>query len=320
MILKSFAGVLSPGGRRGRLSIFIFHRVLSQKDPLFPDEPDVDRFDEMMGWVAKWFQVLPLDRAITQLRAGTLSARAAAITFDDGYADNATNALPILKRHGMSGTFFVATSFLDGGRMWNDTLIEAIRGCQTESLDLREGGLGYFKLGSVGERRLAIEALLGRVKYLAPDQRQEAVESVQGAAAVALPDDLMMTVGQVLQLRNSGMQIGAHTCTHPILARLSDREALKEIKSSKVVLEALLDEPVSLFAYPNGKPGKDYLGQHAVMVRQAGFAAAVSTAAGVSSASTDPFQLPRFTPWDRTRLRYGMRLMRNLRAAAPQVA
>ncbi|MDO9195011.1 polysaccharide deacetylase family protein [Rhodoferax sp.] len=320
MILKNIVGLLSPGGPRGRLSILIFHRVLTQPDPLFPGEPDVARFDEIMGWVAKWFQVLPLDQAVAQLRTGTLPARAAAITFDDGYADNATNALPVLKRHGMSATFFVATSFLDGGRMWNDTLIEAIRGCSAESLDLTQAGFGSFRLGSVAEKRMAIDHLLKAIKYLDPDKRNEAVALVQRVTAATLPDDLMMTSGQVLHLRNAGMQIGAHTCTHPILASLPDDEARTEIMSSKLVLESLLKEPVSLFAYPNGKPDKDYLAKHAEMVRQAGFTAAVSTAAGVSSSATDVFQLPRFTPWDQTRLRYGIRLALNLRDVTPRIA
>ncbi|MHB1200473.1 MAG: polysaccharide deacetylase family protein [Polaromonas sp.] len=294
--------------------------MLSQQDPLFPDEPDARCFDEMMGWVAKWFHVLPLDTAVMQLRAGTLSARAAAITFDDGYADNATHALPILRRHGLPATFFVATSFLNGGRMWNDTLIEAIRRCQSKALDLGDAGLGRFKLVTEVDRRLAIASLLARVKHLAPDQRNEAVAQVQSAVPVALPDDLMMTSRQVIELRDAGMQIGAHTSTHPILASLPDSQAQQEIRSSKAVLEVLLNQPVSLFAYPNGKPGKDYCGKHALMVRQAGFAAAVSTASGVATVATDVFQLPRFTPWDRTRLRYGIRLMLNLRAAPPQVA
>ena len=211
MVLKGLAQLMSPGGSRARLSILIFHRVLSGQDPMFPAEQDVVRFDQVLSWLGKWFQVLPLDIAIMQLRSGTLPGRAAAITFDDGYADNVTNALPILKRHGMTATFFVATSFLDGGRMWNDTLVEAIRRCPAPSLDLGEGGLGAFKLGSVDERRLAIDSLLRRVKYLEPDKRNQASTLVQDVAAQALPDDLMMTSRQVIQLRDAGMQIGAHT-------------------------------------------------------------------------------------------------------------
>jgi len=319
MIFKNIASFLSPGGRNARLSILIFHRVRSQIDPLFPDEPDIERFDQILDWLGKWLQILPLDVAISQLGRGVLPPRAAAITFDDGYADNATNALPILLRHGMTATFFVTTSFMDGGRMWNDTIIEAIRRSSAKFLDLRDAGLGLFKLESIGERRLAIETVLGQVKYFEPVRRLQATELVQKMTGLALPDDLMMTSAQVSQLSNAGMQIGAHTSSHPILANLSDSEALEEIRSSKVALETVIDEPVSLFAYPNGKPGKDYLSKHAAMVRQAGFSAAVSSAPGVSSVCTDIFQLPRFTPWGRTRLEYGTRLMLNLRAVSPEV-
>jgi hypothetical protein len=51
-------------------------------------------------------------------------------------------------------------------------------------------------------------------------------------------------------------------------------------------------------------------------VRRAGFDAAFSTAWGAATAGADVFQLPRFTPWDRTRTRFGLRLLRNLRQPA----
>ena len=320
MILKTIARALSPAGPQARLSILIFHRVLTQPDPLFPGEQDIRRFDEVLSWVSKWFQVLPLDEAVTRLQAGTLPARAAAITFDDGYADNATNALPVLQHHGMTASFFVATSFLDGGRMWNDSVVEAVRTCSAKVLDLDSGGLGAYVLESNEQRRIAIETLLTSIKYLEPVKRQEAVAFVQKCAGGVLPDDLMMTTSQLKQLRSAGMQIGAHTCSHPILAKLCDDEAFKEIADSKSVLESLLGEEITLFAYPNGKPGKDYLPKHAAMVRLAGFEAAVSTAYGASSAATDRFQLPRFSPWDKSRFRYGVRMLSNLRLIQSQDA
>lgn len=316
MIIKSIAGALSPGGRRARLSILIFHRVLAQADPLFPGEQDGRRFDEILSWVARWFQVMPLDEAVSRLGTGTLPARAAAITFDDGYADNATQALPILRHHGMAATFFIATSFLDGGRMWNDSVIEAVRAFRGKVLDLGGAGLGSYRLESYDQRRNAIEALLGQIKYLGPHERQAAVAQVVDAVGAALPVDLMMRSEQVLELRNAGMQIGAHTCSHPILEKIPDSQALCEIADSKSVLESLLGEPVTLFAYPNGKPEVDYSARHVAMVRQAGYVAAVSTASGVAMQANDIYQLPRFTPWDRTRSRYGLRLLGNLRRTA----
>ena len=117
----------SPAGTKARLQVLIFHRVLPVPDPLFPDEVDARRFDELCGWLKGWFNMLSLDDAVARIKTGTLPTRAACITFDDGYADNYQVALPILRRHGLTATFFVATGFLDGGRMWNDTVIESVR-------------------------------------------------------------------------------------------------------------------------------------------------------------------------------------------------
>jgi peptidoglycan/xylan/chitin deacetylase (PgdA/CDA1 family) len=320
MILKSVVGLLAPGGKGARLSILIFHRVLAQPDPLFPGEQDVRRFDEVLSWVARWFQVMPLDQAVSQLATGTLPARAAAITFDDGYADNATQALPLLKQHGMTATFFIASSFLDGGRMWNDSVIEMVRAHRGKAVDLRDIGLGVHSLETNQQREAAIGSLLGQIKYLEPLKRQETVSAIEKLAKALLPSDLMMTADQVRQLHREGMQIGAHTCSHPILARVTDDEAQNEMRAGKVALETLIGDEVTLFAYPNGRPGKDYLAQHAVMAKQIGFRAAVTTAPGVSSHATDLFQLPRFSPWDKTPLRYGARMLSNLRIDHPQVA
>lgn len=319
-ILRTLFKFHSPAGADARLCTLIFHRVLPQPDPLFPNEMHAARFDALCGWLKSWFNVLPLNEAVNQLATGTLPERAACITFDDGYADNATVAMPILRRHGMTATFFVATSFLDGGRMWNDTVIESIRNCAADRLDLQANGLGEFGLNSLDERRTAIDQLLGQIKYLELDERQATVDLVQRAAGSTVADDLMMTSAQVKQLQREGMQVGAHTCSHPILARLPDDAAKLELSRSKSFLESLIEAPVDLFAYPNGKPGQDYLHRHALMARESGFSGAVSTAHGVSSSLTDPFQLARFSPWDKSRYRYGARLLLNLRHGEPELA
>ena len=320
MILKIIASKLSPAGPRAKLSILIFHRVLALPDPLFPGEQDSRRFAEVLSWVARWFQVLPLDQAVAQLAAGTLPDRAAAITFDDGYADNATEALPVLKQHGMTATFFVATSFLNGGRMWNDSVIELVRAHRGNVVDLRDIGLGVHATETYQQRGAAITSLLSQVKYLEPLKREETVLAIEKLAAGPLPIDLMMTTEQVKQLHRSGMQIGAHTCSHPILASLTDDAAQNEMRTGKSALEEMIGDEVALFAYPNGRPGKDFLATHAQMAKQIGFKAAVTTAPGVSSSNTDLFQLPRFSAWDKTPLRYGARMVSNLRTSSPQMA
>jgi peptidoglycan/xylan/chitin deacetylase (PgdA/CDA1 family) len=326
-MMKALLGLLSPSGPKGRLSILIFHRVLPRPDPLFPDEMDATRFDLLCAWLVRNFQVLPLDQAAEHLLAGRLPARTLCITFDDGYADNHDVALPILRLHGLCATFFVATGFLDGGRMWNDTLVESVRNCSLPSLDvgdLEQGPgspdrvhLTTLTLSTAPERRLAINRLIDVAKYLPMHDRVAFAEAVVRASGASIPNDLMMSSEQVLALRRAGMTVGGHTTNHPILAGLDRLQARQEIETGKGALEQLLQEAVTLFAYPNGKPGRDFLPEHAELAREVGFRFAVTTAPGAASASTDRFQLPRFTPWDRSHWRFGLRMARNLGATVP---
>ncbi len=312
MICKPLFQLRSPAGPRASLSVLIFHRVLPEPDPLFPLAMHARQFDAVCGWLARWFNVLALDDAVTRLKVGTLPARAACLTFDDGYADNLQVALPILRRHGLNATCFVATGFLDGGRMWNDTVIEAVRGCKRSELDLSDFGLGSLAVGTLDEKRRAVDTLINAAKYQPPYERVALSEAIARIARVSLPTDLMLTSPQVQAWRQKGMLIGAHTVSHPILAKLGQAQATQEIAESKNRLEHLLGEPVGLFAYPNGKLGADYSAHHVEQVRRLGFEAAVSTQTGVSQMGSDLFQLPRFTPWHRRKLRFAADMLTNM--------
>lgn len=301
-----------PDGER--LSILIYHRVLPKPDPLRPGEPDAASFDWQMRLLAEHCVVLPLREAVSRLQAGRLPRRACCITFDDGYADNLTVALPILEKYRLPATVFVATGYLDGGRMFNDAVIDAIGSSSVDILDLSGLGLGRHELASLEQRRRAIAALLEQLKYRPPAQRAADVEClVEASGCGALSRDIMLTSAQVGELARRGVEIGGHTGSHAILTTLSDDEARAEIRAGKQCLEALTDKPVTVFAYPNGRPHRDYEARHAAIVRALGFELAVSTAHGVANQTTDCYQLPRFTPWDQTPAKWSLRLLLNAR-------
>lgn len=305
--------LLSPGGASAKLDIFIFHRVYPGLDPMAPGEPDVRRFERVVRFLSRAFTLLPLADAASRLASGTLPAAAACITFDDGYADNLTLAAPILARFDAPATIFVATGYLDGGRMWNDTVIESIRSTSVENLDLADLGLPVLRLTTLDEKRAAIDALLPLVKYRPVDERIAVVDAIASRARVTPPSDLMLTTTQLRELASApNLTIGAHTRRHPILACTPAAEAESEIAGSRADLEALLQTDVELFAYPNGRPDKDYRAEHVAMVQRAGFRYAVSTAQGVASAPADPLQLPRFTPWGQSMPKFGFHLARAL--------
>lgn len=310
--MKILPSLFSPAGKNAKLSIVIYHRVLPEPD-LLTGEGGIVQFEKGLSYLVSNFNVLPLSEAVTRLRSGTLPARAACITFDDGYADNAEIALPLLQKYDVTATFFIASGFLDGGRMWNDTVIESVRLAQGDRLDLSSIDLGNHAITTLEQRQATLNRLIGRLKYQSHETRSELVEKLSTMIAARLPDDLMMTSAQVKQLHDAGMEIGGHTLTHPILASIDDIAARTEIAEGKAKLEAIIGTPLRLFAYPNGKPEKDYLPAHVKMVKEAGFEAAVSTAWGAAQHDNDMFQLPRFTPWDKSEWRYVLRMVQNMR-------
>ncbi len=294
---KLFANYALPGGGSGKFHIFIFHRVLKKPDKLLPFEPDIKRFDQIIRQITSIYNVIPLDQAVelrTELR---LPPRAACITFDDGYLDNLTNALPILEKYSVPATVFVATGFMNSTMMWNDIVIEAIRGYDG-TVDLPCLGLGAAENNTLEKKKINIDRLLAELKYRDLDERMDLVSEIS-AMVNFRQRQMMMSPDDVVCLSNAGVTIGAHTKNHPILSKVSSDVAYEEIDESKNRLESLLGKEVELFAYPNGKSGADYNDGHVQIVKSLGFKAAVSTEQKTVGAEHNVFSLPRFTPWDK---------------------
>jgi peptidoglycan/xylan/chitin deacetylase (PgdA/CDA1 family) len=289
----------------------MYHRVLPAPERMRPWDVDARAFDWQIATLTHWFNVLPLREAACRLREGSLPPRAVSITFDDGYADNLDNAVPILKKHGAHATFFIATGYLDGGRMWNDTVIEAIARARAERLDLRALGLEEFAIATDDARLEAIKAILGKLKYLHPSERVRHADAIAATVGEALPGDLMLTTPKLREMHAAGMEIGAHTVSHPILACVDDASARREIFESRDRLREILGIEIPTFAYPNGRPQTDYQRAHVEIAREAGFELAVSTAWGAARAAMDRHQLARIAPWDQTPLRFGLRVYRS---------
>jgi peptidoglycan/xylan/chitin deacetylase (PgdA/CDA1 family) len=295
---------------RGGVCVLSYHRVLQAPDPLLGSEPDLATFRWHMELLARCFNVLPLADAVAAVAAGTVPPRAVCITFDDGYRSVHELALPVLREFGLPATVFVTTGYLGERSMWNDRIIEAVQSLPAGQLDLSELGLGAYSLRSVDDRKATLGQLTEASKYLPPDARHGLVERLEALVGDALTHGLMLTPEMVIDLDRQGIEIGAHTISHPILTSLDDDDARLEIGGGKEQLETLIGKPVRLFAYPNGKAGKDFDARHVEMVRQAGFDAAFTTAVGAITASADRYRLPRSRPWDGTPFLFGLRLLR----------
>jgi peptidoglycan/xylan/chitin deacetylase (PgdA/CDA1 family) len=292
---------------KNKLSILIYHQVLAQPDPMRPGEPTAAVFDWQMHLLNRYFTPLSLNDALHHLKHNTLPANAVCVTFDDGYLNNLTVAQPILAKYGIPATVYVATAFTQGINMWNDRLIHLFANPKTQQLQL---DADVVPLGNWPDRRSKAAYWLKKLKYLPISQRLEKIAQfyLQNNAVEQAP--LMMTAAQIKQLSDCGITIGAHTVNHPILKVMSEAEQREEITQSKQQLESWLAQPVQHFAYPNGAEGIDFDDTAVDIVQQSGFASAVVTNWGVSTAATSPLKLKRFTPWDKTALRFHLRLVK----------
>lgn len=314
--VRFLAGFGAPGGAHGRLSILMYHHVLAEPDPMRPLDITTRTFARQMSELAQVFNVLPLDEGMERLHAGTLPARSMCITFDDGYRDNVESALPVLRANRLPATFYVTSGVLGDGRMFNDTVLETLRRVPRGPLNLDWLGLGVLQIADFPSRVAAAGAIIERVKYLPPPERDAACQRlVDASGAGLLPESLMMTPEQVVELERSGMGVGGHTHTHATLTTVDDAEAWRQIQRNHADLSALLRSPPRSFAYPNGRPGRDFDQRHEQMVRRAGYQWAVSTAWGQVRRGDDPYSLARCGTFDVGAGRFAARLIRHGKAS-----
>jgi peptidoglycan/xylan/chitin deacetylase (PgdA/CDA1 family) len=284
-------------GRFRRLLIFTFHRVLPDPDPLLPGEPSAAEFGRRLDWMRSCLQVLSLPEAARMLREGTLPARAACITFDDGYRNNHDVAAPLLAERALHASFFVATGAIEKGAMWNDLVIEAVRRCG-DRLDLEEFGLPSVDMPAEGSRVERLESVLQSIKYQPMERRAEIADRLWSHYCGGGKPPLMMSRDMLRSLARAGHDVGSHTVNHPILLNLPVDAARREIEASRDWITKVLGRPPRTFAYPNGRPGVDFGPEHARMVQDAGFECAASTTWGCARPASDPYALERFTPWE----------------------
>lgn len=311
--------LLSSSDRRA-LHIFKYHQILPEVSAMDGGDLPLEVFHWQMKWVKKNMEVVSLEEGLSLLAEGRLPKRVAAITFDDGYAADASCVVPILKDFGFSATFFISSGYLYGQCMWHEILRIALRHTQQKVLDLSPIQLGRHSIATEQARALAYEKLSLDLKYRSLAERQYLLDHIRNAAGTnAESPELMLNETQVKQLAMEGMEVGSHTVDHPILSCEADSQAVYQIKMDKENLERVVGRPIKYFAYPNGIPGKDFAKRHVEIVRDCGFKAAVTTSAGVVRKNGDYWQLPRFTPWDTAPAKFALRMLRNYSSRSTSV-
>jgi peptidoglycan/xylan/chitin deacetylase (PgdA/CDA1 family) len=298
------SGLLGPltaaacHARRPAFPVLSYHRVNDEGDPFFPAVPTAV-FERRMAWVARHYVVLTVEALVERLQRGTLPRNALAITFDDGYRDNLTHAAPILARYGLPATVFLATGFIGTSEIaWFDRLALALKHTRESRWDAPWGE--PVALGTAAERLRVLDRTLAYLKRRPDDERRAAVDratATLGAGDTNGHKGLMLSWDDVHALMGLGFSVGAHTVSHPILARLAPEQARAEIVESRRAIESACGAAPRAFAYPNGG-AEDYDATTVRLVREAGFTCAVTTRFGLNDGRTSPWELRRGGPWE----------------------
>ena len=226
--------------------------------------------------------------------------RTVVVTFDDGYADNCLEALPILEEEGVHATVFVSTGTIGTDReFWWDELerLLLVGDGHPARIDLPLGETRIAAATATAEDRRAVyDTLHPRIKALGPAVREAFLVSLagwSGRGTAGRSSHRAMSVDELRRLAASPwVTIGAHTDTHTCLSRLSPAEQLEDIAVSRRKLEAWIGRPVSVFSYPFG--GSHDIDEASVEAcERLGFARVAANWPGTLHRWTDALQIPR---------------------------
>lgn len=276
-VTRAFLGLTRPR----RFLILCYHRVNDHAHPFFTGTP-VALFRDQMEALRRHFTVLPLTALTDRARLRDLPRNGVAVTFDDGYRDNYTNAFPVLRDLGLPATIFLTTDAIDGNALlWHDRVFDA------------------FHRTRKAEARASLAAVLARLRRSTPEERDLRIESLLEELEIepgVAPGWEKLTWQQVREMASHGISFGAHTLDHPILTFVGEEEARRQVRESKRRIETELGSKVTMFAYPNGG-ASDFDRSTQRIVEEEGLSLAVTTVSGGNDEKTNPYSLRRTGMW-----------------------
>jgi peptidoglycan/xylan/chitin deacetylase (PgdA/CDA1 family) len=280
--------------------ILVYHRVASLPTYPYPIVSSPENFAEQLGLLKKHYCPISLIDLADAVERGKIPNRSVVLTFDDGYIDNFTQALPILEAYKIPATIFVTTGNIwDKKEFWWDELEHILLGSADfpDCLKININGETHqWPTRTFSEKHQARRSIHLIMRPMSNEERQEILgelASQTGQTREVREIHRSMVVQELKQFaRSNYVHIGAHTVTHPILSSLPYEDQYQELSSSRDELEAIIGKPIQVCSYPYGSVD-DFNQDSIKAAKDCGFRAACSTIRGLVHHDTDPFILPR---------------------------
>jgi len=288
--------------RRPQFRVLGYHRVSEHPEPVGTIEEalavPVAAFARQMAYVRRKFEVLPLEGFDSFRRnPGGFSKPPLAVTFDDGYRDNLTLALPILTRYEIPATVFVTTGYVGQRALfWWNELSSWVWGAAPGRYCFDIGGQRRcFTLDKHGRRRLFWWSfgVLCRLPETAKLAALAHIKNELQGGKEARPQGLeMLTAQEIARAQGHNLHFGAHTVHHVVLTNVPPEQAAREIMDSIAHLRAWTGAEVTSFAYPVGD-ASSFNVHVQQQLADAGIRYAVTTIKGGNGPGQDPLALRR---------------------------
>jgi peptidoglycan/xylan/chitin deacetylase (PgdA/CDA1 family) len=280
--------------------VLMYHRVASPVRDVHDLCVQPDRFAAQMRHLREREQVVPVGAARRPSRR-----RRVAVTFDDGYADNAHAAREVLEDLGVPATYFVTARFVDGELTpWWDELERLVFDYAATERRVElvvEGERLTADMGSDPARERAHAALHRRLRRLRRSSIDDVLRQLHEQVTVAGPapeGDRFMTTAELREVASSRViDIGCHGMTHEQLSILPEPEQRTEIVEGRARLQRITGRPIETLAYPYG--GRDAFDEISVrLAREAGYRLACAGSPGAVRPWSHRFRLPRMVVGD----------------------
>ncbi len=289
-------GHLSSGPRR---MVFLYHRVGPQGgDWMLPSVP-LKAFEHQMAYLSTHFTLVALDELAQMLRGGApLPHRLACVTFDDGYKDTCTQAVPVLKKYDIPATAFLSAGIIDArDAFWWDRACYSIMNSTAPTVAV--GDTPHTLPQEKAQRLRAARDIIEQIKGMPFSETLSNVRGLETQTDACMPrevrDALTVTWDDVKKMHAEGIGIGAHSLTHPSLKHIRATEAEYEIRVAGELIKTRTGITARHFSYPHGHHA-NVDERIARMAMQSGYESAYTIIPGQLDESTDPYRIGRVLP------------------------
>ncbi len=281
--------------------VLMYHRVTDiDKDPYqLAVKPEI--FIRQIEQLKKFYTILsPDDFAEIVIKGKKFPKNCVVITFDDGYADNFLEALPILESFDAPALFYVCTDFLDSDKeKWDEQLTQIFLDDNKLPAELEislNENKKVFDTSSLEKQAQTCNQLYQVLLHFSPPCRKEIISQLFNWANLstkARSQNRAMTCDELKKMSQSKYTtIGAHTHNHSKLSSLGFEDQFLEIEKSKKILEKITSKKITYFAYPFGTKA-DYNKNSIKILKHLGFNLGVSLFYGQVHSWTNKFEVPR---------------------------